>query len=312
MSLYPEIEPYNSDFLNVSDNHTLFYEESGNPNGIPVIFLHGGPGGGIEPLYRQFFNPEKYRIILFDQRGCGKSTPNAELKDNTTWHLIDDIEKIRLKLGVPQWLVFGGSWGSTLALSYAIKHPIKCLGLILRGVFLVRKKEIEWFYQNGAGKIYPEFWQDFIKPIPEKERHDLLTAYYRRLTGENKKIKTECARAWALWEARTSKLLINNHFLHNVEEDDFSLAFARIESHYFINNGFFESENWLLENASSINHLKCVIIHGRYDMVCPVENAWELHHAIKGSTLDIIPDAGHSMIEPGIQKALIEATDNFK
>ncbi|MGB3691559.1 MAG: prolyl aminopeptidase [Spirulinaceae cyanobacterium] len=309
--LYPPIQPHRQGNLQVSELHKIHWEESGNPQGKPVIFLHGGPGGGIVPVYRQYFNPEKWRVIIFDQRGCGQSTPHAELRENTTWDLVEDIEKIRQHLGVSQWLVFGGSWGSTLSLAYSQTHPENCLGLILRGIFMLRRQELLWFYQEGASRIFPEAWQEYLKPIPMAERQDLISAYYQRLTSADPQIRKEAARAWSIWEASTSKLLPSPQLIKNFGADRFAEAFARIECHYFMNGGFLEDENQLLQNIDSIRHLRGVIVQGRYDVVCPMISAWELHQAWPEAELVIIPDAGHSMTEPGIRSALITATDRF-
>ncbi len=309
--LYPPIEPFNEFYLNVSDVHTIFVEESGNPKGKPVIFLHGGPGGGIEPIYRQYFNPKKWRIIIFDQRGCGKSIPHAELEENTTWDLVQDIEKIRNYLRIKKWIVFGGSWGSTLALSYAIKHTKQCKGLILRGIFLLRKIEIDWFYQEGCSYIYPDEWENYIAPIPNKQRNNLVGAFYKQLTSKNKKIRINAAKAWSTWEARTSKLKQTKKSLHQFNDEKIAEAFARIECHYFINKGFFPYDGWILDNIESIKNLPNIIIQGRYDVVCPMRSAWDLHKKWKKSKLLIVDDAGHSMLEKGIQKNLIEYTEKF-
>ncbi len=309
--LYPPIEPFNEFYLNVSDVHTIFVEESGNPKGKPVIFLHGGPGGGIEPIYRQYFNPKKWRIIIFDQRGCGKSVPHAELEENTTWDLVQDIEKIRNYLRIKKWIVFGGSWGSTLALSYAIKHTKQCKGLILRGIFLLRKIEIDWFYQEGCSYIYPDEWENYIAPIPNKQRNNLVGAFYKQLTSKNKKIRINAAKAWSTWEARTSKLQQTKKSLHQFNDEKIAEAFARIECHYFINKGFFPYDGWILDNIESIKNLPNIIIQGRYDVVCPMRSAWDLHKKWKKSKLLIVDDAGHSMLEKGIQKKLIEYTEKF-
>ena len=309
--LYPEIEPYNEFKLNVSDIHTIHVEESGNPNGKPVIFLHGGPGGGIEPVYRQYFDPKEWRIIIFDQRGCGQSTPHAELRENTTWDLVADIEKIREKLDIDKWVVFGGSWGSTLSLTYAISHLERCEGLILRGIFMIRKKEIDWFYHEGASNIYPDEWEHFLEPIPENEQGDLVAAYYKHLTSSDKSIRIEAAKAWSAWEASTSKLFQSRNSLHHFEDVEIAEAFARIECHYFINGGFFESENWILENVDKIRHLPTVIVQGRYDVVCPMVSAWDLHKAFPEADFEIVQDAGHSMTEEGITAKLVEYTDRF-
>ena len=309
--LYPPIEPYNHGKLKVSELHTIHYEESGNPNGKPVIFLHGGPGGGIAPMYRQYFDPQKWRIVIFDQRGCGQSTPYAELQENTTWDLVADIEKLRQKLGIDRWMVFGGSWGSTLSLAYAQTHPDRCKGLILRGIFMLRPSEIRWFYQEGANHIYPDAWQEYLKPIPIEERHDLLSAYHKRLTSEDRQVRLEAARAWAVWEASTSKLIPSKASKLRFGQAEFAEAFARIECHYFVNKGFFKRENQLIENVDRISHLPGVIVQGRYDVVCPMISAWELHQVWQSAEFMVIEDAGHSVSEPGIKDALIEASDRF-
>ena len=310
-SLYPKIKPYNTFQLKVSDLHEIFVEESGNPKGKPVIFLHGGPGGGIEPIYRQYFNPKKWRIIIFDQRGCGKSTPHAELKENTTWNLVEDIEKIRKKLKIDAWTIFGGSWGSTLSLSYSIMHPDRCDAIILRGIFMLRKKEIDWFYQEGCSFIYPDAWEKYLSPIPEAEQHNLVKAYYKRLTSQDKAVRINAARAWSIWEASTSKLIQTEKALHSFDDDDVAEAFARIECHYFINKGFFENEDWILNNVNKISDKPIEIVQGRYDVVCPVTSAWDLHKRLPDAGFHIIQDAGHSMLENGIQEKLIEITDKI-
>lgn len=308
---YPPIEPYRTGQLSVSSIHTLYFEEVGNPQGKPVVFLHGGPGGGTVPLYRQFFDPERWRIVLFDQRGCGKSTPHAELTENTTWHLVDDIEKLRSHLAIDQWTVFGGSWGSTLALAYAQRYPQQCAGLILRGIFMLRPKEIRWFYQEGASYLFPDAWEHYLAPIPEEERHDLVAAYYKRLTNPNPDTRQQAARAWAIWEASTSYLIQNPQVIERFGNDEFADAFARIECHYFINGGFFNSPDQLLQNVAKIRHIPTVIVQGRYDVVCPMTSAWELHRAWPETELVIVPNAGHSATEPGILSALVEVTDRF-
>ncbi len=309
--LYPKIEPYNQFDLKVSDLHTIHIEESGNINGKPVIFLHGGPGGGIEPVYRQYFDPEKWRIIVFDQRGCGQSTPHAELQENTTWDLIADIEKVRQHLEIDKWVVFGGSWGSTLSLSYAITHPDRCKALVLRGIFMIRKKEINWFYQDGTSNIYPDAWEHYLRPIPEDERHDLVAAYYKRLTSNDDSVRIEAAKAWSIWEASTSKLIQSEESIHAFEDAKVAEAFARIECHYFTNRGFFDTDEWLLENVDKIRHIPTVIVQGRYDVVCPMISAWELHRAFPEADFEIVQDAGHSMTEKGIAAKLVEYTDKF-
>nr|BDT27228.1 prolyl aminopeptidase [Bacteriovorax sp. HI3] len=309
--MYPEIEPYNTGFLKVSDLHTLYFEEAGNPNGKPVVFLHGGPGGGLIANYRRYFDPKKWRIVLFDQRGCGKSTPFAELKDNTTWDLVADIEKLRTHLNISKWAVFGGSWGSTLALSYSITHPEKCSELFLRGIFLLRKKEIDWFYQEGCSKIFPDLWEEYVKPIPENERHDFVTAYYKRLTSPDAAVRKAAAHAWSVWEGSTSKLMYDAEAASRFGDDEFADAFARIECHYFTNKGFFTEDNFLLNNVDKIRKIKTVIVQGRYDVVCPTDSAWALHRAFPEAELHIIGDAGHSLSEKGITSKLIEYTDKW-
>ena len=310
-TLYPEIEPFNTGFLKVSDLHTIYFEEAGNPKGTPVVFLHGGPGGGMIPNYRRYFDPKKWRIILFDQRGCGKSTPFAEIKENSTWDLVSDIEKLRNKLEIKTWSVFGGSWGSTLALSYAIKHPEACEKLFLRGIFLLRKKEIDWFYQEGCSKIYPDAWDHYVAPIPMDERGDFVKAYYKRLTSPDIKVRKEAAKAWSIWEGSTSKLIPDTDVIERFGDDEFADAFARIECHYFTNKGFFTEDNFLINNVDKIRHIPTVIVQGRYDVVCPAESAWELHRAFPESHLHIIADAGHSLSEKGITDKLIEYTDKW-
>ncbi|MEQ9000751.1 MAG: prolyl aminopeptidase [Coleofasciculus sp. B1-GNL1-01] len=309
--LYPPIEPYNQGMLQVSNLHRISYEESGNPEGKSVVVLHGGPGGGSQPFYRQYFNPNQWRIVMFDQRGSGKSTPHAELQENTTWDLVSDIEKLRLHLGIEQWVVFGGSWGSTLSLAYSQTHPERCRGLILRGIFMLRQKELRWFYQEGASYIFPDAWEHYIKPIPEAERDDFISAYYQRLTSPDPKIRQVAARAWSVWEASTSRLLQDPNLMQKFSESDFADAFARIECHYFINKGFFESEDQLLRNIDRIRHIPGVIVQGRYDVVCPMISAWELHQVWSEAEFVVVADSGHSITEPGIRSALIEATDKF-
>lgn len=308
---YPPIEPYRQGQLSVSSIHTLHFEEVGNPQGKPVVFLHGGPGGGTVPFYRQFFDPDRWRVVLFDQRGCGRSQPHAELAENTTWDLVDDIERLRSHLAIEQWTVFGGSWGSTLALAYAQRYPQRCMGLILRGIFMLRPKEIRWFYQDGASYIFPDAWEQYLAPIPEAERHDLVTAYYRRLTSPDATIRQQAARAWAIWEASTSYLIQNPQTIERFSNDEFADAFARIECHYFTHGGFFDPPDQLLQNVATIRHIPAVIVQGRYDVVCPMASAWELHRAWPEAELVIVANAGHSATEPGILSALIEATDRF-
>ena len=313
MELFPKVEPFHKDFLKVSKLHTLYFEEVGNPKGKPVVFLHGGPGGGLSETYRQFFDPEFYRIILFDQRGCGQSTPHAELRENTTWDLVEDIETLRVHLGVEKWLIFGGSWGSTLALCYAIKHPNSVVGLILRGIFLVRKKEIQWFYQEGASKIFPDVWEKYLEPIPENKRQDLVRAYYESLISDDLPKRLAAARAWSTWEAATSHLEIEEEAIEEFEQEEFALAFARIECHYFYHNAWIPTDEWILEEASSVlRDIPTSIVHGRYDVVCPVENAWELKKALPHAELRISPKAGHAALEPETRESLLEFTEKAK
>lgn len=309
---YPITEPYRTGRLRVSEVHELYYEEVGNPQGQPVVFVHGGPGGGVTPAYRKFFDPQHYRVILFDQRGAGLSTPHAELKDNTTWDLVEDMERLRQHLSINKWLVFGGSWGSTLALAYSETHPNSVTGLVLRGIFLCRKKEIDWFYQSGASKIFPDFWDHYLDPIPLEERSDLVNAYYRRLTDPDPQVQLKAARAWSIWEGSTSMLFPSDDLIERFGGDRFAIAFARIECHYFTNKAFFPTDNYLIENVQKIRHLPCEIVHGRYDVVCPIENAWELKKAFPEAHLHIIADAGHSALEVNITRKLVEITDRFK
>ncbi|WP_293336274.1 prolyl aminopeptidase [Microcoleus sp. CAWBG58] len=309
--LYPPRQPYNEGQLKVSDIHTIHFEESGNPEGKPIVLLHGGPGGGCPPFYRQYFDPKKWRLVMFDQRGCGKSKPHAELQENTTWDLVNDIEKLREYLNIQQWVVFGGSWGSTLSLAYSQTHPDRCNGLILRGIFMLRQKEIRWFYQEGASYIFPDAWEEYVKPIPINERDDLLTAYYQRLTSPDPHIRLEAARAWSIWEGSTSRLFPDLDVKQSFGIDAFAEAFARIECHYFINKGFIDPEDKLLLNIDRIRKIPAVIVQGRYDVVCPMISAWELHRAWPEAEFIVVADAGHSMSEPGIRTCLMEATDKF-
>uniref|UniRef100_B8HLL8 Proline iminopeptidase n=1 Tax=Cyanothece sp. (strain PCC 7425 / ATCC 29141) TaxID=395961 RepID=B8HLL8_CYAP4 len=309
--LYPPIQPYREGTLQVSSLHTLYYEEVGNPEAPAVVFLHGGPGGGCLPLYRQFFDPQRWRVVLFDQRGCGRSTPQAELRENTTWDLVADIETLRQHLGIDQWVVFGGSWGSTLALAYSQTHPDRCRGLILRGIFMLRQQELHWFYQSGCSFIFPDAWEEYLKPIPPEERQDLITAYYKRLTSSDFNLRLMAARAWSIWEARTSKLIPDPNLVTDFSQDQFADAFARIECHYFVNKGFFTSDRQLLDNVDRIRQIPAVIVQGRYDVVCPMTSAWDLHRAWPEAEFIVVPDAGHSALEPGIRTSLLAATDKF-
>lgn len=311
-TLYPEIEANRSGMLAVSDVHTIYWEESGNPDGHPAVFVHGGPGGGTDPKCRRFFDPAAYRIVLFDQRGCGKSTPSSCLDDNTTWHLVEDMEKVREHLGIEKWLVFGGSWGSTLSLAYSETHPERVTNLVLRGIFMLRKKEIDWFYQEGASAMYPDAWEHYLNAIPEEERGDLVSAYYKRLTSDDAEVRAAAAKAWSIWEGSTSKLFPDPDYVSRYAGDAFADAFARIECSYFKAGGYFEPEDQLLRNVDKIRSIPAVIVQGRYDMVCPMMSAWELHKAWPEADFKLIADAGHSAYEPGITDELIRATDSFR
>jgi proline iminopeptidase len=308
---YPKIEAFKSEKLPVSEIHEIYLEQSGLPNGQPILFLHGGPGGGLTSDYRRFFDPKYYRAILFDQRGCGKSTPHAELKENTTWDLVADIEKIRVHLGIEKWHVFGGSWGSTLALAYAVTHPERVSGLILRGIFLCRPSEIQWFYQFGASEVFPDLWEEYFNFIPAAERNNLVKAYHQRLTGSDESLKLQAAKIWSDWENSTAYLQVKPP-ARDSGDGKWALAFARIENHYFMNNAFFKTNNFLLENIDKIRKIPGIIIQGRYDMVCPVRSAWDLHRAWPEAKIQLIPEAGHSASEPGTRSALIEAADQFR
>ncbi len=311
-SLYPRLDARQSGRLRVSPLHELYWEESGAPNGIPVIALHGGPGGGSSPEMRRFFDPERFRIVLFDQRGCGRSTPSSELIDNTTWDLVADIEKLRIHLGIAKWLVFGGSWGSTLALAYAVTHPERVHGLVLRGIFLVSRPEIQWFYQSGASHIFPDAFERYVSSIPVAERGDLVAAFHKRLTGTDPAARIDAARAWARWEGETISIKGPATTPPKFQEDDFADVFARIECHYFVNRGFFEHDDWLIEQAAQkLKAIPGTIVHGRYDVVTPLSSAWALSKAWPKAEFHIVPDAGHSSMEPGIIDRLVHATDEF-
>ncbi|MDO6562758.1 prolyl aminopeptidase [Amphritea sp. 1_MG-2023] len=308
--LFPDINPYKQHHLAVDDRHTLYIEESGNAQGIPVLFIHGGPGGGTSPTHRKFFDPEKYRIILFDQRGCGLSTPHAELADNNTQNLINDIEQIRNYLNVDQWLLFGGSWGSTLSLLYAESFPERVCGMILRGIFLCRNEDIRWFYQQGASAIFPDYWQEYQQVIPQQERADMLRAYYQRLTSDNDIARMSAAKAWSVWEGRCSTLNPNNDIVDHFGDPHIALAMARIEAHYFTHHAFIDADQ-ILRDAHKIQQIPTVIVHGRYDMVCPIQQAFALYNALPQAELHIVRDAGHSAFEVGITDNLIKATQQF-
>jgi len=309
--VYDPIEPFDMGFLQVSAGHSIYYEQSGNQHGKPALFVHGGPGGGGDVNARRFFSPEGYRIVTFDQRGCGRSRPHASLEANTTWDLVADIEALRRHLGIERWLVFGGSWGSTLSLAYAQTHPGAVSELVLRGIFLLRRKEIDWFYQWGAGMLFPEEWAEFLAPIPEAERGDLLGAYHRRLLHGAPSERLAAARAWSVWEGATSSLRPNPERTKQFAQPEFALALARIETHYFVNHGFFTDEDQLLRGVEAIRRIPAVIVQGRYDVVCPFETAWELHTRWPEADFRAVVDAGHTAYEPGITAELVSATDRF-
>jgi len=309
-TLYPEIQPYVQHSLPVDPPHVLHVEECGNPQGLPVVFVHGGPGAGCEPWHRRFFDPARYRIVLFDQRGCGRSAPHASLEANTTQALVADMERIREHLGIERWVVFGGSWGSTLGLVYAETHPERVLALVLRGIFLCRPHEIAWFYQEGASRLFPDQWEHFLAPIPAEERSDLLHAYHRRLTSEDEVTRMAAAKAWSIWEGSTATLRPNKAVIDHFADPYTALSLARIECHYFAHDSFLHP-NQILADARRLKDIPGVIVHGRYDVICPVENAWQLHRAWPGSELHIVPDTGHSAAEPGNTDGLIRATDAF-
>ncbi len=308
---YPPIEPFDTGRLQVSALHTIAYEQSGNPQGKPVIFLHGGPGGGKSPAQRRFFDPTRYRIVNFDQRGCGESTPHAEIAENTTWDLVADIEKLRTHLKIERWQVFGGSWGSTLALAYAQAHPERATEIVLRGIFMLRRSELEWFYQHGASEIFPDLWEPYWNHIPAAERGDMIAAYHRRLTSPDRDVRVAAAKRWAGWEGATSKLYPDPAMSSHYEEDEFALAFARIEAHYFQNRGFLEREDQLLSDVDKIRHIPAVIVQGRYDVVCPARSAWDLHRAWPEAEFQLSADSGHAAFEPGNSRALVAATERF-
>jgi len=311
-TLFDPSQPFKTRRLKVSEIHELNIEEYGNPKGQPVVFLHGGPGAGLSKKAHRYFDPSHYHIILFDQRGAGLSTPFACLKENTTWDLVEDIEKIRRHLSVTRWLVFGGSWGSTLALAYAEKYPESVSGLILRGIFLCRPEEIQWFYQKGMDLVFPDFWQDYIRPVPAEERGDMIKGYYKLLTSSDEKIRNEAAKAWSTWEGATIKLIPDPSAIEAFGAPQMSVSLALIECHYFINNCFFTKDDQLISDVSRIRHIPATIVHGRYDLVCPIKNAWDLSQGWPEAKFEIIKDAGHAADEPGIMDALLRATEDFK
>lgn len=311
LELFPEIVPYRTGWLKVSPTHDIYFEECGSPGGKAAVMIHGGPGGGCNPAMRRYHDPERYRIILFDQRGCGRSTPHACLDENRTWDLVADMERLREHLGIASWQLCGGSWGSTLALAYAEAHPDRVLELVLRGIFLLRKAELDWFYQEGCSWMFPDAYEDYVAPIPSSERHAMIEAYHRRLTSGDRETQLTAARAWSIWEGTTLSLLHDPERVQRFGDDTYALAFARIECHYFINRGFFRSDNQLLEDAKAIAHLPGTIIHGRYDVVTPLKNAWDLAKAWPKAELRIVPDSGHAMTEPGIVHEIVTATNKY-
>jgi proline iminopeptidase len=298
--------------LRVSELHELYFEECGNPHGKPVVFLHGGPGGGCNDNFRRYFDPKAYRIVLFDQRGCGRSKPHACLDDTTTWHSVADIETLRNHLGIEKWQVFGGSWGSCLALAYAQTHSQQVTELVLRGLFTLRRSELLWFYQDGASNVFPDIWESFLAPIPEQERDDLIAAYYKRLTGDDHKVRLECARAWSVWEGSTLSLWPDLDRQAAFGGDEFALAFARIECHYFINRGFFETDDQIIRDLPKIRHIPAVLVQGRYDMCTPMRTAWDIHKAWPEAEFRVVGDAGHAGSESGIVHELVSTTDRYK
>ena len=308
---YPPIEPFDSGYLDVGDGHEVYYEQSGNAQGKPALFVHGGPGGGGDANARRFFDPSGYRIVVFDQRGSGRSRPHASLEANTTWHLVADMERLRRHLGLERWLVFGGSWGSTLALAYAETHPTAVSELVLRGIFLLRRSELRWFYQEGASEIFPDAWEHYLAPIPSRERGDMMKAYYNRLTSPDRRVRRKAARAWSIWEGSTLSLMQDPERVKLFGADTYAIAFARIECHYFVNGGFFHAEDQLLIRVDNIRQIPAVIVQGRYDVVCPMMSAWDLHRAWPEAEFHVVSDAGHSAFEPGITHQLITATDRF-
>ncbi|MDX0515195.1 prolyl aminopeptidase [Sinorhizobium medicae] len=309
-TLYPEIEPYASGRLDVGDGHSIYWERVGTPGAKPAVFLHGGPGGTISPNHRRLFDPALYDVTLFDQRGCGKSEPHAGIEANTTWHLVADIERLREAAGADKWLVFGGSWGSTLALAYTETHPGRVSELVVRGIYTLTRAELDWYYQFGVSELFPDKWERFIAPIPPEERHEMMRAYHRRLTSDDRAIRLAAARAWSIWEGETITLLPEPATSTPFEEDEYALAFARIENHFFVNAGWLE-ERQLLRDAHKLRGIPGVIVHGRYDMPCPAKYAWQLHKAWPEAEFHLIEGAGHAYSEPGILDRLIRSTDKF-
>jgi len=309
--IYAPIEPYAAGMLAVSAGHEIYYEVCGNPHGLPALVVHGGPGGGSNPTMRRYHDPARYRIILFDQRGCGRSTPNASIAHNTTWDLVEDMECLRRHLGVERWQIIGGSWGSTLAIAYAERHPERVTHLIMRGIFLLRKAELDWFYQDGCSWLFPDAFEKFSEVIPVSERDDMIAAYYKRLTDSDREVQLRAAKAWSIWEGSTLSLHQDPERLKLFGADAYAIAFARIECHYFINRGFFDADDQLLRDAPRLAGIPGVIVHGRYDVVTPLKNAWDLHRVWPSAELRIVPDAGHAMTEPGIAREIVAATQRF-
>lgn len=311
VALHPPIEPWDAGELAVSPLHRVYFEQSGRRDGKPTLFLHGGPGGGCDPKHRRFFDPDRYRIVLFDQRGCGRSRPLAELRENTTWDLVADIERLRISLGIDRWQLFGGSWGSTLALAYAQRHPDRVSELVLRGIFTFTPEEMAWFYGHGTRAMFPDRWADFVAPLTEAEREDPVAAYHRRFSTSDRAELERLARAWSLWECRVATLVEEPDVDAHCSDPGFTVPFALIEAHYFVNGGFLSSPTQLLDGLDAITDIPTTIVHGRYDVICPVENAWRLHQRLPRSRLVIVPDAGHSAFEPGIASALVAATNEY-
>jgi proline iminopeptidase len=310
-SLFPALEPFKTHRLSVGDGHDVYVEECGNPQGKPAVIVHGGPGGGTNPAMRRYHDPARYRIVLFDQRGCGRSTPHASITANTTWHLVADMERIRDHLGIERWQLFGGSWGSTLSLAYAERHPNCVSELVLRGIFTLRRSELLWFYQEGADWVFPDSFEAYWAHIPASERGDMIAAYHKRLTSADPAVRLAAAKAWSMWEGSALSLYPDSERVRQFGADEYAIAFARIECHYFMNRGFFETDDQLLRDVGRIRHIPAVIVHGRYDMCTPVRIAWELHKAWPEAEFHIVPDAGHAMSEPSIIDRLIAATEAF-
>ena len=310
-NLYPKISATKTGMLPVGDGHQVYYEECGNPMGKPAVYVHGGPGSGSNAGQRRVFDPQKYRIILFDQRGCGKSIPTASLENNTTWDLVEDMERLRRHLSIDRWQICGGSWGSTLALAYSQAYADRVTEVVLRGIFTLREHELDWYYQGGAANLFPDEWEKFVAPIDVSERDDMITAYYRQLTSDDIDVQKKAARAWSIWEGSTINLLQRPEQIAHFGSDDFAVAFARIECHYFVNKGFFESDGWLIDNIDKIRHLPVTIIQGRYDVCTPMTTAWDLHQALPEADFHVVPDAGHAFDEPGIADQLVRVTDRY-